>query len=269
MRALKSKNPGLQVKLFDVSDRYIPFWKKFLNEDRWATYAIPAEWDNQFDVVTSLFSLEHMAHPQRALQQIFRVLKTDGIFYGIIPNVFTNTADLIVVDHVNHFTSVSLDYLLRSNGFEVVEIDEKTHRGALVFKAKKKSNLSDCTTEPSRIQSVFDQASEIALYWQNIGSKIKEFENSVHGTDRLAIYGAGFYGTFISICMKNPERISCVVDQNTFLQGRKINGVEIVAPADLPKNINVVMVGLNPAHAKAVIEDIPEFRHRQLTYFYL
>jgi hypothetical protein len=85
----------------------------------------------------------------------------------------------------------------------------------------------------------------------------------------LAIYGAGFYGAFISACLQHPEKIACVIDQNPFLQGCKVNGVDIVSPTALPEDISMILVGLNPAYAKSLIEEIPEFSSRQLTYFYL
>lgn len=271
MRALMEKSMGVYVHLFDVSDRYIPFWKKFLSDDHWATYVIPDAWNNQFDVVTSFFSLEHMARPQDALRQISRVLKAGGVFYGIIPNVFTNTADMIVVDHVNHFTAVSLAYLLRDNGFEVVEIDETSHRGALVFKARKvtSSAVDEENMVSAKIQSAYEDANKVTQFWQDIGRKVKDFERSIQNVERLAVYGAGFYGAFISTCLQYPERIACVIDQNPFLHGRKMNGVDIVPPTGLPGDISVILVGLNPAHAKRLIEEIPEFRSRHLTYFFL
>lgn len=271
MRALIGRNPGIQAHLFDVSDRYIPFWKKFLSEDRWATYVMPPAWDGQFDVVTSFFSLEHMARPQDALRQISRVLRTGGTFYGVIPNVFTNTADMIVVDHVNHFTSVSLNCLLRNNGFDVVEIDDRSHRGALIFKARKEARhpVAEAVPAPSEVQNVFDEATKVARFWKDIGVKVRSFERSIQNVERLAVYGAGFYGAFISSCLQHPKRIACVIDQNSFLQGRKVNGVNIVPPSGLPEDIDVVLVGLNPAHARRLIEEIPEFRRRRLTYFYL
>jgi len=271
MRALIVKRPDIQAHLFDVSDRYIPFWENFLSDDRWATYVIPGSWDGVFDVVTSFFSLEHMAHPQDALSNIFQVLKPKGIFYGIIPNVFTNTADMIIVDHVNHFTDVSLTCLLRNNGFEDIEIDDKSHRGALTFKARKEADRSadDNVPAPSEIKKVFDETIKVAQFWKIIGSKVRDFERSIQSNERLAVYGAGFYGAFIASCLQQPERIACVIDQNSFLHGRKINGASIVSPIELPDDIKVILVGLNPAHARKLIEEIPEFNRRQLTYFFL
>jgi SAM-dependent methyltransferase len=271
MRALIGKNPGLRGYLFDVSDRYIPFWKKFLSEDRWATYAIPQTWDGQFDVVTSFFSLEHMARPQDALRQISRVLRTNGIFYGIIPNVFTNTADMIVVDHVNHFTRVSLNYLLRSNGFEVLELDGSSHRGALIFKARKEPShpVAEDAPVPKEVREVFEEARRIAQFWKDIGTKVMDFERLIPAVERLAIYGAGFYGGFIASCLQNSERIVCIIDQNPFLHGKKRNGVLVVSPTDLPGEIDTILIGLNPRHAKKLIDDIQAFKARNLNYFFM
>lgn len=271
MRALIGKNPGIRGYLFDVSDRYIPFWRKFLSEDHWATYVIPSAWDGQFDVVTSFFSLEHMARPQDALRQIFRVLRTKGIFYGIVPNVFTNTADMIVVDHVNHFTAVSLNYLLRSNGFKVLELDDGSHRGALIFKASKEVGhpVAEDVPVPYEVREVFEEARKVAQFWKDIGTKVRDFERSITGTERLALYGAGFYGAFIESCLQHSQRIVCIIDQNPFMQGRVVNGISVIPPAELPDDIRVVLVGLNPANARKVVEGIREFGNRQLTYFFL
>lgn len=271
MRALKIGNPDIQTYLFDVSDRYIPFWNKFLPDEHWATYVIPSNWEEQFDVVTSFFSLEHMARPQDAMRQINRLLKGGGIFYGIVPNVFSNTADMIVVDHVNHFTVPSLKYLMLDVGFEIVEIDDVAHRGALNFVARKVgcSAIDGGMPQAQEIRSTFEKADEVARYWSGIGEEVQAFEESIIGVERVAIYGAGFYGAFITSCLRHPQKIACVIDQNPFLHGRTANGARVVPPADLPTDVRVVLVGLNPAYARKLIDEIQEFRSRNLEYFFL
>jgi hypothetical protein len=102
-----------------------------------------------------------------------------------------------------------------------------------------------------------------------ISIKVSGFARSILSDERLIIHVAGFYGAFISLCLLLPERITCVIDQNPFLHGRKVNGVTIVPPIGLPEDINVVLVGLNPAHAKRLVEEIPEFRRRRPAYFFL
>ena len=270
MRTLAGQIPGLEVHLFDVSDRYRPFWNKFIPAERGATFDLPAGWQGRFDAVTSFFSLEHMAQPQDALRKIASVLKTGGTFYGIVPNVFANTADLIVVDHVNHFTQPSLAYLLRANGFEVVEISDSAHRGALVFVARKLSALASAQPPAQdEVRTIAETAHRIADFWQQAGARVQAFEQALAADTAVALYGAGFYGAFIASWLRQPQRIRCVIDQNSFLQGRQLHGAPVIAPAALPADIHTLLVGLNPAHARQIIGDIAAFAGRSLNCFYL
>lgn len=46
--------------------------------------------DNSFDVVTSFGLLEHFEHPEKAIEEMVRVLKPDGLFFAdIVPNRFS------------------------------------------------------------------------------------------------------------------------------------------------------------------------------------
>ena len=176
-----------------------------------------------------------------------------------------------MVDHVNHFTTVSLNHLLRRNGFEVLELDDSSHRGALIFKARKEAShpVAKDATVPNEVREIFEEARKVAQFWKDIGTSVRDFERSIPGTERLALYGAGFYGAFITSCLQHSERIVCIIDQNPFLQGRAVNGISVIPPTELPDDIRVVLVGLNPANARKVVEGIPEFGNRQLTYFFL
>lgn len=270
LRTLASQIPGLEVHLFDVSDRYRPFWDKFIPRERGATFELPADWQDRFDVVTSFFSLEHMAQPQDALRKIAALLKTGGTFYGIVPNVLSNTADLIVVDHVNHFTPPSLAWLLRANGFEVQDISDSVHRGALVFVARKLAQAAGAQpAAQDEVQAIVDRARRIADFWQQAGARVQAFEQTLAADAPVALYGAGFYGAFIASWLRQPQRIRYVIDQNAFLQGRQLHGAPVIAPADLPSDISTLLVGLNPAHARQIVGDIPAFAGRSLNCFYL
>lgn len=270
LRTLASQIPGLEVHLFDVSDRYRPFWDKFIPRERGATFELPADWQDRFDVVTSFFSLEHMAQPQDALRKIAALLKTGGTFYGIVPNVLSNTADLIVVDHVNHFTPPSLAWLLRANGFEVQDISDSVHRGALVFVARKLAQAAGAQpAAQDEVQAIVDRARHIADFWQQAGARVQAFEQTLGADAPVALYGAGFYGAFIASWLRQPQRIRYVIDQNAFLQGRQLHGAPVIAPADLPSDISTLLIGLNPAHARQIVGEIPAFAGRSLNCFYL
>ncbi|MFY0104120.1 methyltransferase domain-containing protein, partial [Acinetobacter baumannii] len=92
-----------------------------------ATYTIPPAWQVSFDVVSSFFSLEHIPDLTTALRTIRSLLREGGRLYAIVPNTFTKTADFLVADHVNHFTRTSLQALLATHGFDLLDLDERSH----------------------------------------------------------------------------------------------------------------------------------------------
>jgi SAM-dependent methyltransferase len=271
IRMLASAAPGFTPHLFDVSARYIPFWKSFVHESNWSVHAIKPEWGAHFDIVTSFFSLEHIPRPAESMREIASLLKPGGAFYAIVPNVFTNIADFIVVDHCNHFTATSLARLIADCGLEVSEIDAHAHRGAYVIVARKP--FSDAArkivSDDPAIARANAELARVADFWRVASERIRAHESAFAQDARVAVYGAGFYGAFISANLARPERIACFLDQNPFLQGKNMDGRPILPPAALPRDIAELLVGLNPAHAKRIIAEIPVLVARDLHYFYL
>ena len=271
IRALCENSTGIIPHLFDVSERYIRFWEKFVAPHNWAVHTTKPEWASHFDIVTSFFSLEHIPKPLETMQHIASLLKPGGTFYGIVPNVASNIADFIVIDHCNHFTRLSLARLMADAGLELREIDDQVHHGAFVILARKTGNsrIAPIVVRPDEIKASGNEMEKIAGFWRTAAAHVHEYESGVAVSKRLAIYGAGFYGAFIASNLTKPERIACHVDQNPFLQGTTFNARPVLAPDELPVDVGVVLVGLNPVHAKRIIADIPALARRSLDYFYL
>ena len=256
-KALSKTRSDLKLHLFDVSDRYVSFWSDFLSEDYWATYSPRGEWLGYFDVVTSFFAFEHITEPLKSLQNVRDLLRTGGLVYCIVPNFFTNVADYIVVDHVNHFTPISIQHMLKEAGFVNIEIDEKSHRGAFIIVAEKAENSDAESINFSNMSKYIKTSKELGNFWSEIAEKVRDFELTIEANEKLAIYGSGFYGAFLSAALKKPENIHCFLDQNPHLVGRTFNGKPVIHPINLPEDLTTLMVGLNPANAKSIIEQIP------------
>jgi len=277
IKSLVAQRTDVVPHLFDVSSRYIPFWEKFVQPAHWGTHwavhEMPASWQGRFDAVTSFFSMEHMVRPADSLRQMAAVLQPGGTFYGIVPNVATNVADFIVLDHVNHFSETSLRHVLQGVGLEVVEIDAQAHRGAFVIVARKVADAHVASPLPANFGSDVAQwlarFDEMAAFWQQAGERVRAQEAQLPASAPVAIYGAGFYGAFIVSCLRHPERVVCHLDQNVFLQGRELNGRPIVPPQDRPEGVNTVWVGLNPVHARQVIARVPSLAAGDVRVLYL
>lgn len=268
MKRLLEKRNDIKPYLFDVSKMYDHLWKKFIGADQFSSYTIKAEWNGQMDVVTSFFAFEHIVDPVKELMVINKLLKIGGLVYLIVPNVFENYADFIVNDHVHHYSEVSLRYILLKTGFEVVEIDSHSHFGAFIAIGKKTKEESLEFKTTNELQKIKNECFKIANYWNKLQDKITTFESTVQGV-KAAIYGAGVYGNFIAISLKNITNIYCFIDQNELLYNETILDKPVYSPKHLPEDVNVIYVGLNPKIAKKAIDSIESFKDRKIQYLYL
>ena len=261
-KKLAATSPTTIFSLFDVSDMYVEYWKKLPSISGWAINETPAEWSNSFDMVTSYFSMEHIPAPVPAVEHIYSLLKEGGLFYGVVPNVLTNRADFIVVDHVNHFTESSLTVLLGNAGFGDIDIDSGSHRGALVFTARKNGTKAS-GLEISRIR---EDVKDVANFWANLNKNIRKAEESAVAP--FAIYGSGFYGAYIYSALAKKNHVKCFIDRSPFQQGKRIFDVTVIAPEMIPEDVKSVFVGLNPDIALKVVSGLPKM-YDGLDFHYL
>jgi SAM-dependent methyltransferase len=263
--------PGISTHLFDVSAMYKPFWERFATQTNWATHEVKPEWRGSFDLVMSFYVVEHVADPVATLKQAASLLKPNGILYWLVPNFLANPADFIVADHVNHFSRRSIETTMRRVGVDLQEIDSQSHEAGWIIIGVRNTAHS-VPSEPLSTDSDNEIRREVvalARYWIDIETRIRAFEALHCDSGPAAIYGSGFYGTFIASRLLNPDRITHFVDQSSFRQGKMLLDKPIVAPEQLPDDIKTVYVGLNMQTARAAIDDVKSWSGRHLDYFFL
>jgi SAM-dependent methyltransferase len=259
------RRPDIVMHLFDVSDMYRDHWKRLVPLDRTAVDETTPEWQERFDIVTSFFAIEHMEEPRIVVARMAALLKAGGTLYGIVPDTFGNVADFVVSDHVNHFTHPSLSRLLASCGFGDLAIDASAHRGALVFTARKGAPSSQTN---DAVAPVREQSLRLADYWRGLGSRLRASEERLASLP-TAIYGAGFYGSWICSALSRPEQIRCFLDRSPFEQGRRRFGKPIVRPDQLPDDVGALYVGLNPAIARDTLANATFLERRKVELVFL
>lgn len=272
LRELVLRRPDIVPHLFDVSDMYTGFWKIFLPAEHYATYIPRPEWQAYFDLVTSFFALEHVSQPRTMLADILRLLKPGGQFYCIVPNCYSNSADLVVIDHVNHFSDESLRLLFTYAGFLDIEIDTSSHDSAFIITARRPSTENSLPVSDVNDQCVArlcQQATAMGRYWQDVSDRIRSFEKTVAGGRPAVIYGSGFYGAFIAAALTDLAPVVCFLDRNPYRQEKQLLEKPIISPDALSGDVEILYVGLNPRTARTVIEGMAQFQNRHLTFFYL
>jgi SAM-dependent methyltransferase len=267
LRKLIPLAPSVRPYLFDVTDKYVSYWKDFPGRADWACHRPKPEWKGQMDVVLSFYALEHIPHLSKVLDEIADLLRDGGYFYFLVPNLYENAADFIVADHVNHFSRNSLRVMLQRAGFDRIEIDETAHTAAFVVKAR--LNKSAVSMSEAVAAEMKEQVRELATFWSGIKQRIEAFEAQLSPEAPRGIYGAGIYGNFIFSCLREPERLTCFLDQNKFLVGTEIKGVPVRHPSDIPAELQTLMIGLNPKSAHRIIAQVEAFEGRNISYFFL
>ena len=269
LKEIGRRRPDVRPYFFEISDRYTRYWSKLAKPDQWATGETPACWKNQFDVVTSFYVLEHVDQPVVAIRRQVELLKSGGTLYFVVPNVFANTADFVVADHLQHYSENSLLRLLERCGLEFVAVDDSAHDCAFVVAARKVAKPKPFPEPRQTVADLKRHVSEMSRFWSQLSGRIREFEQTQAHGERACIYGAGFYGNFIASCLEKRDNIACFVDQNQYVCRKPMQGKPVIAPQELDPQVTKMYVGLNPARARDIIRGIEPWNGRHFDCFYI
>lgn len=266
LKQIATRNPNVVPYAFDVTDKYVRFWDSFIQDSNYSVFETKPEWKSSFDIIVSYFALEHISDVIGCVQRVHRLLRDEGEFLFMVPNVYGNIADFIVADHINHFSVNSIRYLMNENGFDQVSVDSTSYRAAYVVKGTKVNHDPDI---PSVKSDDKGKVLQMADYWNTIKGRIASSELNGDPLQPTAVYGAGFYGGYILTCLSSRENIACFIDQNEQLQGRMIENFKIIPPQETPESIRRIYVGLNPKNAREIIAETPIPRKDEIEFIYL
>lgn len=128
---LRKNLPHIEIHGIDISkNAIVKAGKNYpkIHFTSGSVYELPFP-NNTFDIITVFCVLEHLESPEKALQEIRRVLKKNGIFYSITPvegdrMIFFQSKALNKKfhGHVQRYTRKSLQFLFRNNGYQITAI---------------------------------------------------------------------------------------------------------------------------------------------------
>jgi SAM-dependent methyltransferase len=269
LRALLQARPDLDGAVFDVSDAYRTAWDAFVPRANQAAYETPPAWDGRFDAVLSFFALEHVGDPRGFLSGIGRLLRPGGALHLTVPNVRRNVGDFIVVDHVNHFMPTSLRRAFDEAGFTNVRVDEDAHDAAFVVTARRGDGVGEIELRAAEVAAYVADARSFATFWSAASDSVAAFERERATGRRSAIYGSGFYGVFIASRLEHRANVAYFLDRNPHQQTKRIFDLDVLAPAAIGDDVDVVYAGLNPARAREIVAGVASLHRRPRDIFYL
>lgn len=268
LRKMLLARPDLRPHVFDVSSDYKPAWKSWVADENQATYTVPATWSGRFHAIISHFVIEHVAEPVSFLRTLRDLLAPGGKLLLSMPDVAANPGDMTVADHLNHFSAPSLKAAFALSGFEVHAIDSNAFPGAFFAVAVRSEQPVEADVEPAEIERAVARAEEICQFWRSATERLDRSAQHFSGR-RAAVYGSGFYGSWIHSRVAGTVDLAVFLDQNPKLQGSRHFGRPVVPPASLSDEIDVLFVGLNPLKARAIIAQQPALHRPGLDHVWI
>lgn len=265
LRKVFAARPDIVPHVFDVSSDYAAAWEGWITKEAQAVYSIPASWRGQFDAVMSHFVLEHVPDPVGFIRVLADLLRPGGILLLSLPDVAANPGDMTVADHLNHFSEASLTHALAAGGMSLRTLDSSSFPGAFFAVA----TLAEGAAPPSpSAREAAQRAREICGIWEQAATTLDQAATRFAGR-KSAIYGAGFYGSWIYSRIGKKIDLVSFLDRNPHLQGATHFGAPVVPPEMISDDVEVLFVGLNPLKAHEAIANQPWLHRRGLHHVWL
>jgi SAM-dependent methyltransferase len=237
--------PQWALNGFEMGDGALAMLRAIPNFQR--LYLPPIEEiDQRFDVVTMIHSLEHFTDPGVLLSDIRRRIAGAHLFVEVC-NVEENPFDILVADHLMHFSPATLRRLVAQAGFTPVTLATDWVVKELSLLASAEGPAGDPAPSDGDAPAAVLDRINAHVGWLRA---LRDAAEQAARADRPF----GLFGTSIAATWLFPQlagRISFMVDEDASRIGRHFMGVPVLSPAEVPAGA-AVFVALVPAIAETI-----------------
>ncbi|MGE6784737.1 hypothetical protein ACQKGL_19680 [Ensifer adhaerens] len=174
----------------------------------------------------------------------------------------------VMATHLNHFSQASISHALASAGFEVQAVDNTSFPGAFFVVARRAEEADEKTAPASGAADAARKAREICAFWDQASETLKGGAER-YARRKVAIYGAGFYGSWIYGRIGQAVDVVAFLDRNENMKGATHFGIPVLPPEELPGEAEALFIGLNPLKARAAIAAQPWLQRAGLDHVWL
>ncbi len=211
--------------------------------------------DDSVDFLSSFHVLEHLLFPNRAVGEIRRCLRENGLAMVELPDVsrYDEVSGVtpfvhFIFEHINHFDLVHLRSLFEKMGFEYVDYDNDTKDGVPILRALFRKVGKETVGEKRPEETVFPKK---MAGWFAGGFRFEypELEAALSGTDRVHLWGISYQTLmrFSHSVLRGENVLFYDIDrrkQNKTVLNRKVYPPSMLKELD---NNSVVVIGVGPS----------------------
>jgi len=224
----------------------------------------------KFDCIILSHVLEHVKNLKDALSSIKHLLRDDGecgSVYVEVPdanrykNFYITPYHFFDIEHINHFSLISLNNLLSSvglnvfsNGFRDFEINDQVFYPALWAICTKSKVENFKYTHDSELRHNINKYIELSK--ENF--KIGNIDRFALNNEPIIVWGIGCSTTrLLANSALGRANITAFVDNNKKYWGTKLNSIPVIPPADLIDSDYKIII-TSKIYGKQIVSQIIE-----------
>lgn len=212
------------------------------------------ETNKKYDLIIFSVVLEHLVDIRSAILKAYSLLKTDGMIYICVPNAggffrnFKEPFGEFSTEHINFFTNLSLSHLMSQTDNILLKNNDEA-----IISLWKKINIKKININ----QYIYLSQKKM----QNINKTIELLPN------KTIVWGVGALTQRLLETTKIKNKIFKFIDNNKNLIGKKINGIEVISPAELGKYNNLILIS-SYKFRKEISRDIRKNKFKNKILFF-
>lgn len=242
LAGFSKKLPQWELYGNELSDRGLADLRKIPNFVALYTVNDVKAIPGRYDLVSMIHSLEHMPAPLSTLNAAARLLDDQGNVFIEVPDIETSPFDLLVADHLCHFSLDTLRYLAGRAGLAATTATTSVLGKEITFIGR-----SGHDAAPKPVAAAGFRTARATVSWlQSVIDRAQALSNDgPFGIFGTSISGMWLYGAL-------GGRIDFFVDEDKSRIGRLYEGKPILAPQDAPARATVY-VPLTPTVSEKVV----------------
>ncbi len=211
----------------------------------------PEQLPQQFDLVTLIHSLEHFPDPLATLRALRQRIAPGGQLLVQVNNLDDIPFDLVVADHLCHFTPRSLSGLIARAGFGIESVRTDWIRKEISLLAEPQSQAAPSAHDDPTLTT---RKIERDIAWLNA---MIEHAGRCSTKGRFGVFGTSVAATWLAGGLGNV--VDFFVDEDPARAGRTHLGRPILKPGEAPQGAVVYLAFAHEAAAtiRARLAELP------------
>ena len=224
LAAFSREFPGWRLFGLDLDTRKEAALKKIPRFERLFTQP-PEELREQFDLITLVHSLEHFPDPLAMLGKLRERLAPGGRLFVEVNNVERTPFDLVVADHLCHFSPASLCAIVARAGIGIEVIkDDWIAKELSLLASRDSAGAAPAENAADAIAKTEAEAAWLARLFADA--------RAAASGGRFGIFGTSIAATWLASGL--GDAVEFFVDEDTARQGRTHLSRPVLAPAQVP-----------------------------------